>query len=73
MIENPKLKSQLRLKFMSHKYHNLAYKAANSPECCLLLDNALDCLCTQVEDKLNISGCAMNENQQMNKKMLTQI
>ena len=61
VIENPKLEAQLRLKFLSHKYHNLTYKAVNSPECCLLLDNALDCLCTQVEDKLNISHCTMNE------------
>jgi zinc finger SWIM domain-containing protein 3 len=61
VIENPKLEAQLRFKSLSHKFHNLAYKAATSPECCLLLDNALDCLCTQVEDKLNVSGCAMNE------------
>jgi len=61
VIENPKLEAQLRLKFLSHKYYNLAYKTTNSPECCLLLDNALDCLCTQVEDKLNLSSCAMDE------------
>ena len=61
MIENPKLEAQLRLKFLYHKYHNLVHKAANSPECCLLLDNALDCLCTQVEDKLNVSSCAIDE------------
>ena len=29
---------------------------ASSQECCLLLDNALDCLSTQLEDKLNISS-----------------
>jgi zinc finger SWIM domain-containing protein 3 len=73
VIENPKLEAQLRLKFLYHKFHNLAYKAVNSLECCLLLDNAFDCLCTQVEDKLNISSRAMNEKQQMNKKMLTQM
>jgi len=61
VIENPKLEAQLRFKSLSHKFHNLAYKAADSLECCLLLDNALDCLCTQVEDKLNVSNCAMNE------------
>ena len=61
VIENPKLEAQLRLKFLSHKYYNLAYKTTNSPECCLLLDNALDCLCTQVEDKLNLSSCAVDE------------
>jgi len=61
VIENPKLEAQLRFKFLSHKFHNLAYKAATSPECCLLVDHALDCLCTQVEDKLNVSGCATNQ------------
>jgi len=61
VIENPKLEAQLRFKSLSHKFHDLAYKAADSLKCCLLLDNALDCLCTQVEDKLNISSCAMNE------------
>ena len=61
VIENPKLEAQLRFKSLSHKFHNLAYKATDSLECCLLLDNALDCLCTQVEDKLNLSSCAMDE------------
>ena len=61
VIENPKLEAQLRFKCLSHKFHNLAYKAATSPECCLLVDHALDCLCTQVEDKLNVSGCATNQ------------
>jgi hypothetical protein len=47
-VENPKLEAQLRYKFLSHKFHNVAYKAASSTECCLLLDNALDCLGTQL-------------------------
>jgi zinc finger SWIM domain-containing protein 3 len=61
VIENPKLEAQLRFKSMSLKFHNLTYKATDSLECCLLIDNALDCLCTQVQDKLNVSSCAMNE------------
>lgn len=39
----------------------MAYKAANSLECCLLLDNALDHLGPQVEDKLNAATSVMNE------------
>ena len=39
----------------------MAYKAASSPECCLLLHNALDCLSTQLEEKLNVSSSVMNE------------
>ena len=54
MVANPKLEAQLRYKFMSHKFHNLAQKVAHSPECCVVLENALDCLCTQLEEKLNV-------------------
>jgi len=61
VVENPKLEAQLRLKFLSHKFHSMAYKAASSTECCLFLDNALDCLGTQLEDKLNISSTDINE------------
>ena len=39
----------------------MAYKIANSPECHLLLENALDYLWPQLEDKLNASATsAMN-------------
>lgn len=55
IIENPKLDAMLRYKFLSHKFLSLAYQAANYPECCSLMDNALDCLGRQVEDK--ISAC----------------
>jgi len=54
VVANPKLEAQLRYKFMSHKFHNLAHKVAHSPECCVLLENALDCLCTLLEEKLNL-------------------
>jgi hypothetical protein len=61
VIENPKQEAQLQYKFLSHKFHNLAGKAANSQECCMLLENALDCLSIQLEDKLNVSTSTMNE------------
>ena len=54
VIANPKLEAQLRYKFMSHKFHNLSHKVCHSPECCVVLENALDCLCTQLEQKLNL-------------------
>ena len=41
---------------ISHKFHNLAHKVSHSPECCVLLENALDCLCTQLEEKLKLLG-----------------
>ena len=52
MVANPKLEAHLRYRSLSHKFLNLAYKAANYPECCLMLDNGLDCLDAQLEDKL---------------------
>nr|XP_015648302.1 protein FAR1-RELATED SEQUENCE 5-like isoform X2 [Oryza sativa Japonica Group] len=54
VVANPKLEAQLRYKIMSHKFHTLAHKVAHSPECCVVLENALDCLCTQLEEKLNL-------------------
>ena len=61
VVQNPKREAQLRYKFLSHKFHNRAQKAANSPECCLMLENAFDCLSVQLEDKLNLSASAVNE------------
>ncbi|KAG2546293.1 hypothetical protein PVAP13_9KG029826 [Panicum virgatum] len=52
VVANPKLEAHLRYRSLSHKFLNLAYKAANYPECCLMLDNGLDCLDAQLEDKL---------------------
>ena len=62
VVENPKREAQLQYKFLCHKFQNLAYKAASSPECCLLLDNGIDCLGTQLEDKLNACTRVVNEN-----------
>jgi zinc finger SWIM domain-containing protein 3 len=60
VVENPKLEAQLRYKTLSHKFHSLAYKVANSLECCLMLENALDCVAPQLEDKLNATTNATN-------------
>jgi zinc finger SWIM domain-containing protein 3 len=38
---------------MSKKFRNLAYPAASDPECCILVDNALDCLGKQLQDKFS--------------------
>ena len=54
VVANPKLEAQLRYKFMSQKFHNLSHKVCHSPECCVVLENTLDCLCTQLEEKLNL-------------------
>lgn len=47
--------AMLRYRFMSHKFLNLAHRAANFPECTMLVDSALDILGKQIEDK--ISAC----------------
>jgi len=57
-VENPKLEDQLQCKNLFHKFVNLAYKVANYSDCCLLLEDGLDCLSTQLEDKLNASTTA---------------
>ena len=42
-----------RYRFMSHKLQNLAHRAANFPECTMLVDSTLDILGQQIEDKIN--------------------
>jgi zinc finger SWIM domain-containing protein 3 len=61
VVENPKLEAMLRYKELSHKFHSMAYKIAYSPECCLLLENALDCVRPQLEEKLNAQTSAMKD------------
>lgn len=61
MVENPKFEAQLRYKSLSHKFHRYAYKVANSLECCLMLENALDSVSPQLEDKLNATTNATNK------------
>jgi zinc finger SWIM domain-containing protein 3 len=53
IIEDPKLDAMLRYKVMSKFFLNLAYPAASDPECCILVDNALDCLSKQLHDKFS--------------------
>jgi len=53
IIENPKMDAMLRYRFMSHKLQNLAHRAANFPECTMLVDSTLDILGQQIEDKIN--------------------
>jgi zinc finger SWIM domain-containing protein 3 len=53
IIENPMMGSMLRYKFMSHKFLNLAHRAANFPDCTMLVDNILDILAKQTEDKIS--------------------
>ena len=45
--------AMLRYRFMSHKLQNLAHRAANFPECTMLVDSTLDILGQQIEDKIN--------------------
>ncbi|KAJ1295287.1 hypothetical protein BS78_01G212100 [Paspalum vaginatum] len=60
IIENPKLDAMLQYRFMSHKFVSMAYQAASYPECCLLVDNALDCLGNQIEEQ--ITAARLKEN-----------
>ncbi|WVZ92986.1 hypothetical protein U9M48_039013 [Paspalum notatum var. saurae] len=55
IIENSLMNATLRYRFMSRKFLNLAYQAANFPGCTMLVDSALDILGKEVEDK--ISAC----------------
>uniref|UniRef100_A0ACD5TMF3 Uncharacterized protein n=1 Tax=Avena sativa TaxID=4498 RepID=A0ACD5TMF3_AVESA len=56
MVADPKLEAMLRYKNLSHKFLTLAKKIANSEECCLLLEDALDYIGPKLEDKLNASS-----------------
>ena len=47
---------------MSHKFLNLAYQAASSPECCLLVDDALDCLGKQLQDKISAPTSILSDS-----------
>jgi zinc finger SWIM domain-containing protein 3 len=62
VVANPKLEAQLRTRKLFHKFLNLAYKASDYPDCCLLLEDGLDCLSTQLEDKLNLSTNVLSES-----------
>jgi hypothetical protein len=55
IIKNPKMDAMLRLKYMSHKFLNLAHQIANSPECTMLVDNTFNILDKQITEKVNKS------------------
>jgi len=62
IIENPNMDAMLRLKYMSHKFLNLAHQAANSPECTMLVDSTLDILGKQIAEKVNTSTSTYQVN-----------
>ena len=62
IIENPKLDAMLRYKFLSHKFHDFSYKAASDPEWRMLVDNALDCIAKQVEEKVRESKSILSDS-----------
>jgi hypothetical protein len=62
IIENPKLQAMQQYRFMSHKFLSLAYQAASDPECCMLVDTALDCLGKQLEDKISASTSVLSDS-----------
>ena len=53
IIADPKMDAILRFRFMSHKFLDLAYRAADFPECTVLVDSTLEILGKQIEDKIN--------------------
>ena len=57
----PEVRRSTSLQKLFHKFVNLAYKVANYSDCCLLLEDGLDCLSTQLEDKLNASTTTLNK------------
>jgi hypothetical protein len=50
-----------RLKFLSYKFFNVVIEAATSDECCILIDNALDSLRKQVENRMSSVHSNQNE------------
>ena len=66
VVENSKLEAMLRYRNLSHEFLTLAKKVASSEECCLLLENALDSIGPQLEDKLNASSSNEPSNEQEN-------
>jgi hypothetical protein len=52
IIENPNMDALLRCRYMSNKFLNLAYRAANFPQCTMLVDSTLDILCKQIEEMI---------------------
>jgi zinc finger SWIM domain-containing protein 3 len=55
VVANPKLEATSRCNYLSHKFYNLTKLAANSEECCILVENALDSANQMVKECLGIS------------------
>jgi zinc finger SWIM domain-containing protein 3 len=56
VVENPKLEAQLRYKDLSHQFHNVAHRAASSPQCCVLLANALASVAPSIQEILDATS-----------------
>jgi zinc finger SWIM domain-containing protein 3 len=61
VVADPQLEASLRVKNMSYKFLTLAKKIANSEECCLMLEDAIESIGPKLEDKLNASASVTNE------------
>nr|XP_051221593.1 protein FAR1-RELATED SEQUENCE 5-like [Lolium perenne] len=61
VVADPQLEVSLRVKNLSYKFLTLAKKIANSEECCLMLEDAIESIGPKLEDKLNASASATNE------------
>jgi zinc finger SWIM domain-containing protein 3 len=57
VLEDPRMEDRLCLKFFIHKFHGIASKALVSEECRKLVDDALENLSKQVEEKAPTSTC----------------
>jgi hypothetical protein len=63
VIENPKLEAMLCYRYFSHKLLNLAHRAAYYPECTPLMDNTIELLGQQIEDKISTCASISNDDQ----------
>lgn len=61
IFENPMFDDFLRYRYLSHKFLSLVQQAAKSLECCLLVDNTLDILAKQVEEKMGSCSTARED------------
>ena len=57
ILEDPRMEDRLRLKFLIHKFYGIASQAVLSEECSKLVDDALESLSKQVEDKAPNTTC----------------
>jgi zinc finger SWIM domain-containing protein 3 len=61
VVENPKLDAINRCNYLSHKFYNLTTLAANSEECCILIENALDSANKMVKERLGLSTTSTDQ------------